>query len=1406
MSVGPKQLCALLLLLHPAHVYASVPDMTFEHLSAHQGLLGNEVHCILQDSRGYLWFGTEKGLNKYDGYGFTVYKHEPGNPSSIVDAKVQSLWEDKQGTLWVGTWQGLEKFDRASNTFTHYLPNPQAPGGDWSNVIYDLREDKYGTLWVGGDGLKSFDRSTGKFTFFRHDRDDPQSLLHDHVDAVFEDKSGTLWIGTAGGLERFDRGAKKFIHYWVDVNIPKGLEPNSYGNHWIQLVFEDRKGILWLCTNGGPVAFDRKTGAFKPYRIYKTEPDSSNLSVSSVCEDESGNLWIGTWGHGLMTYDARADSFSNHPDPAALPSTSVCMLYKDRAGTLWIGTNGDEVLKVGAAQSRFTPFAHDGRNPTSLSNNDVRFIYQDDNRITIGTALGTDEFNRRMEGFHDNVAWERPYPITGAFRSRSGIGWTGIEDDGINRIQDNPYRRKFYSTRQAGLGSSACSIFEDRRGLVWMLISNTGLCQFDPRTEQFKNLNIGQTQSSVTARSIIEDSIDNTTSGWALWIGTNDGLWRYDARADAFTRFGHDPKDPASLSSNTVTTVFRDSHGMLWIGTDQGLNRMDSTTGRFESYTESNGLPDNIVLGILEDGHNRLWVSTPKAISKLDPRTKRFVSHGMKGVLPEIRFGAGCCLRSTDGEMYFGGQGGFVIFSPDSIRENLYVPPLAITGFKKFDATVILDSAISEKKAIGLSYKDNVFSFEFIALNFTHPEENQYAYKLEGHDNDWIYCGNQQYARYINIEEGKYVFRVKGSNNDGVWNEEGTSIAVIIAPPPWKSTWAYLSYGLVAGVALLSIRRYQVNKIRVRHHLEMTQLEAKTLRDVDQMKSRFFANISHEFRTPLTLILGPIQKWKALAESRDNKTAQVTGEGLQTLMPVLSKDMTMAERNAQRLLRLINQLLDLSKLEAGGMKLQAAPGNIVPFVKGIAQSFQSSAGRRSIALNVEAGEDEMEIYFDRDKMEKILTNLLSNAFKFTPEGGGVSVSIQRHPERMAPQRHESKGVQGRDGGGHASTPSAQMPQGSRSLSMTHDGHVEILVRDTGIGIPPDQIDKVFGRFYQVDASQTREQEGTGIGLALTKELVELHHGTITVTSEPGKGTEFIVRFPLGKDHLKEDEVVEETAVLKEQAPKVDAALLSGEPKAGVEMTDGNGPIVLVVEDNIDVRAYIRRYLVPTYQVVEARDGAEGVEKAKESIPDLIISDVMMPKMDGYELCKTLKLDEKTSHVPIILLTAKAGTENKIEGLETGADDYLTKPFDAKELLVRIKNLIDLRRKLREKFSVGQVLKPGEIAVTSIDDQFLRKVMGVVEARLSDENFSVEDLAREVAMSRSQLHRKLTALTNQSPSDFIRYMRLHRAMDLLKKNAGTVSETAYAVGFSGVSYFSKCFQEQFGVLPSEVKKP
>jgi DNA-binding response OmpR family regulator/nitrogen-specific signal transduction histidine kinase len=545
--------------------------------------------------------------------------------------------------------------------------------------------------------------------------------------------------------------------------------------------------------------------------------------------------------------------------------------------------------------------------------------------------------------------------------------------------------------------------------------------------------------------------------------------------------------------------------------------------------------------------------------------------------------------------------------------------------------------------------------------------------------------------------------------------------------------------------------RFQHNRLILRHEVEVKEVESRKLREVNEIKSRFFANISHEFRTPLTLILGPIHKWQE----------RVQEEGLK-------KDLSMAERNAHRLLRLINQLLDLSKLEVGGMKLHARCMNIVPLIKGITYSFESSAGIRGITLKTSVEREEIQVYCDEDVIEKVLTNLLSNAMKFTPKGGSVEVTVKR--------------VTGRG------------------------EFVEIGVSDTGIGIPETHLAHIFDRFYQVDDSATREQGGTGIGLALVKELVELHHGTTSATSRPGLGTSFTIALPLGKEHLKPEEIVAGPEVGEEVVAKIipEGREVGQESSRPLDQNQGKH-LILVVEDNADVREYIKDNLSDNYCVLEASDGLEGIEKARETVPDLVLSDVMMPKKDGYELCRTLKSDERTSHIPVILLTAKAASENKLEGLETGADDYLIKPFEPKELQVRIKNLIELRRKLRERFKTSVPLKPGEVAVTSMDDVFLKRVIVAVEQHMGEEHFHTDDLAREVGLSRVQLHRKLTALTNQPPGDFIRYLRLHRAMELIEKNAGTISEIAYVVGFNDPSYFSKCFHKQFGKAPVEVKK-
>ena len=1436
-------LCCLFLNC-PSLLLAQNRELKFERLSYEQGLSQNAIFCMLQDHKGFMWFGTEAGLNKYDGYQFTIYKNDPHDSTSISDNWITSLFEDHTGSLWVGTPRGgLNRFDRDKEQFTHFGHDPENLNTLSNNGISIIYEDRAGTLWIGTAlGLNRFDREKALFTRFIYNPHDAKSLLGNRITAIHEDHGGTLWIGTERGLNKLDRDKDQFTSF---THEPRN--PHSISSGWISVIREDRSGILWIGTRGGGInRFERVQEQFIRFAHDQHNPHSlSNGEVLSIHEDRAGTLWIATpgglnrferdqqqftrfvhdpknphsLGHdwvrafhedqegtlwigtagGLDQFDREKQQFIhfvNDPqDPHSLSFNTVWGIYEDRSGALWFGTNFGGINKFDRGQERFTNFFHDPNNPNSLSHPVVWSFCEDpdsSNMLWIGTGLGgLNRFDRKIQRFkhfvHDP---KNPQSISNnVVRSiiidHTGTLWLGTEN-GLNKFDRKTERfTRFINdpkNPQSLSHNFVLSIYEDHTGTLWIGTFD-GLNKYDREKKQFtRYVNDPQNPNSLSHNTVFVICEDRAG---ALWIGTLDGgLNKFDREKEQFTRFVHDPKNPHSLSHNTIGEIYEDLAGTFWIGTDGGLDKFDSAKQQFIHYTMKDGLPDNNVGAMLEDNHGRLWVST-LGLSRFDPKTASFRNYYINdGVQKEITRFASC--RSKSGEMFFGGTNGFNVFHPDSIKDNPYIPPVVITSFKRYNiddaaGVGIVEKGISAKKEIEVSYKDNVLSFEFAALSYRNTFKNQYAYKLEGYSDQWIQLGTERRVSFTNLDPGDYTLRVKGSNNDGVWNEEGTSLKIIVTPPWWQTSWAYAGYVMLFGAALYGWRRFELNRVKLRNEVKMKNFEAQKLQEMDHMKSRFFANISHEFRTPLTLILGPLEQLQ---------TGQFSGNVKEVYAMML--------RNGQRLLRLINQLLDLARLEAGRMSLQARPENIVSFLKGLVLSFASAAERKRIALTISAEEENLIVYFDRDKLEKIVSNLLSNALKFTPEGGRVSVQLT-----VTSRQSHTKALM---------TDHRLLNTGNWLL---------LTVTDTGPGIPVEQLDKIFDRFYQVDPSHTREHEGTGIGLALTKELVELHHGEILVQSEVGRGTTFIVRLPLGKEHLRAEEVVsDQLSVSSEQSVRIENRESRVEDRvAGIEQpslqhsttpslqepTTSDEPVLLIVEDNRDVCTYIRQYLEPEFKVLEAHDGGEGVEMALESIPDLIITDVMMPKRDGNELCRILKTDEKTSHVPIIMLTAKADSESKVQGLETGADDYLVKPFDSKELLVRAHNLIKQRRQLRERFSREIVLKPQDIAITPMDEVFLNKVKAVVEKYMGEEGFEVETLSREVGMSRAQLHRKLKALTDQSASQFIRSLRLQRAVELLKQNAGTIAEIAYQVGFGSQAYFTTCFHEQFGCSPKEFAK-
>ncbi len=1114
----------------------------------------------------------------------------------------------------------------------------------------------------------------------------------------------------------------------------------------INSLYEDNSGIIWLCTNGeGLIAVDPKDGTSTTYKHDDRDPQSLHClpsdNIESICQDHDGLYWVGTKNNGLVKFNSQTHAFTHYyhdeDDPGSLSINLILAVLCERSGTVWITTfNGvNKVNRNTLPFKQYNNVEHSwdkafGTGASVIPGSDGNLWVQVDNGELLRFDPKTDVFVPQFNSYETGTSYLAEDDAGNIFMKSS--------DGGITmKARNGTAIRITYPTGEEFHQQVYCIDAPPSNDTAWVGTLEGGLFSIDKRSGTLSSVQAATT----SVKCILRDSFG------LLWAGTKDaGLIQYDLSRKTSVVFRSDINDPRSISGNSITTMYEDKGRNVWFGTNVGLNEYIRSAGSFVHFTEEQGLPSNLIFCIEGDSHGNLWFSTDNGIVKFNPASGQIKNYDRSYGFTSNRFYYTGC-ETANGEIYFGGPGGLTRFHPDSIRDNSYMPPVVITSVRVFD------KAVPFGPSVRLPYNKNFLSFEFAALSFVSPERNQYAYALEGVDKDWVHSGTRFYASYPNLPPGEYVFRVKGSNNDGIWNQAGTSLSLTILPPWWRTTWAYLSYGLILIFTLYGIRRSELKRIELMETVRMNAVILKEKEAADEMKARFFANISHEFRTPLTLILGPA----------DNIAATASDEKV-------IRDAGIIRRNARRLLQLVNQLLDLSKLEAGKTTVGASKGDIVAFVRGLMASFESSSAAKDVAMDLSAEKDPIEMYFDKDKMTTILSNVLSNSLKFTPSPGMIHVSLRE------------------DG----------------SL-------VTIKVRDTGVGIPENEIPKVFDRFYQVDSSFTKDHEGTGIGLALTKELVELQHGKIAIESELGHWTEVTLLFPLGRAHLKDDEIL--TAEKEDPTlPSIREELVRIERNGGDAAAEDDAatteerPIVLVVEDNDDMKEYIRDVLEKDYAVEEADNGEEGIRKAEEIIPDMIISDMMMPKVNGSELVKTLKNDERTSHVPIIILTAKAGQENKLEGLELGADDYLTKPFDPKELQVRVRNLILLRKNLQEGFATIAYGEPvqGRRRISSIDEKFMTTLNEVLERHISDEGFSMEDLGKEVGMSRMQIHRKLKALTGRSASRYIRRFRLERARAILRERNENISEVAYALGFGSPAYFTRCFREEFGYPPRALR--
>ena len=1169
-------------------------------------------------------------------------------------------------------------------------------------------------------------------------------------------KDGIIFIGHIGGLLKYNPLTSKINNY-QPLNVPHP----SYMQNFITNLVEDEDGFIWCRQfSKGLICFDPKAELFKSYEHDSKYINSiSNDNVVSLLVDRSGILWVGTAEGGLNKWDEKKNKLKrityNPEDPEAKPFDKVYALDESQNGIIWFSTD-DGLYSFNPQTNEFQNY----------------------------------RYKTNVEDHIESIYTENPEII-----------WLGTVKRGLGKFNHHSKTFKFYSHDPSDStsisGNNVTKILTDSSSVLWVGTLESGLNKFDETTGKFNTYAYDADNPQSIASNFI-DCIYHDRSG-TMWVATNfEGLNRFNKSTGTFELF----HCTMGTALNSLETIYEDRKGNFWVGTYQsGIHLFDRKKGiAILNISQRDGLAFNSVSSILEDDSGRLWIATKNGLSKFDPQTKSIKNYFVSDS-PESNNYL-CGLKTNKGEMIFGTANGLVMFYPDSVKDDPAPPQVLISNvslFNKPNEIIKYDGFISEVKELNLSYDQNDLRFDFIGLHYSEPAKNRYKYKLENFDDDWIDAGTQRNATYTNLNPGEYTFRVTACNSDGVWNKKGASIKLIITPPFWATWLAYTFYFLLGFGLLYSIRRFELNRTQLKNQLRLDEVKLEEKEEMDRMKSRFFANISHEFRTPLTLIMGPSEK--LLAEEKNEITKKEAG---------------LIKRNAARLLTLVNQLLDLSKLEAGKLKLRVSIGNIVSFVKGVTMSFESLANRNNIQLVINSEIDDMEIYFDKDKLAKILGNLLSNAFKFTQEGGQIIVSISSNVISKASPKAETE-----KSSHHGNK---IFPKANRGRN---DNIVSISVRDTGVGIPEEELGKLFDRFYQVDSSQTREHEGTGIGLALTKELVELHHGNIKVTSKIGEGSEFIVELPLGREQFNDDEIIEADVILSPAMSGINSAKnLSLEEHTLLEKKDSSRQkdwqasqtsqndtivgedknIILIIEDNTDVREYIKDSLGSGYRFEEAINGEEGLRKAQKIIPDLILSDIMMPKVDGNELSRRIKNDEKTSHIPVILLTAKSEKESKLEGLETGADDYLTKPFDTKELQARIKNLIEIRRKLQDKYGRGDFISRKRTdgrKLSSLEEKFMKKVIEAIEDHLSEEEFSVEQLGKTVGMDRVQMHRKLKALTGKSPSSYLRSVRLIKAKKMILEKKGNISEIAYSVGFSSPTYFTRCFKEEFGQLPSEL---
>jgi signal transduction histidine kinase/ligand-binding sensor domain-containing protein/DNA-binding response OmpR family regulator len=1354
ISIKAHVFICVFFLLHLSAT-AQKEHINFTSLTSKDGLLSNAVNAILKDRLGLMWFATDDGLYKFDGTNFTVYRNLPDDTSSLRANEVLALHEDRKGDLWIGTsGGGLSIYNRTRDAFVHFPANANAVGLSRNAVIRSICSDHQGQLWIGQfDGLYVIDPVARKSTKINLLAERTGGSINTSLTCVFADSQNRIWIGTDSGLFLFKRPSNTFRQF---VTGEAGTYPIS--SNLVKTIGEDRSGNIWVGTADGLNRLRPDGTGFTIYRHISGDANTLNDNfINCIAADADGRLWIGT-GEGLNIFDPQTQQFTVHTTEPnniySLTSKSIKCAYIDSQGIYWFGTFRGGINKYDKNLNLFNLkpcMAFPGNEGSAAS---IRaFAENKHGKLFVGTdGSGLYEFDRTTDRIR-----RIPIPLQG--KPMLPLSILALHMGSNNKLYIGTYAQGLIIMDQAtgsfehiaqtqdlkGLNSNDIfCIKEDSKGNIWIGTNGAGvnvmnnnkiITRYVPRSKAGNQDAILPLNGYI--RTIEEDAAGN------IWIGSHgSGLAVFHPASGEWTKYD---QSNSQLPSGKVEVLLCDSHGNMWAGTyGGGLSLFDKSKNEFINFSEKDGLQNTTIYQILEDLRGQIWLTTNTGISCFDIKNKRFRNFTNYTGVQNNSFAHASGIRSSDGMLFFGGQQGFNYFDPNHLTENRYIPNVLLTDLKISNRSVVagneapIKEHISVAHEIRLAYKQN-FALSFVALNYTTPRQNTYAYKLEGVDKNWNYTGALNSAAYTNLDPGEYTFRVKAGNNDGVWSTKETTIKIYVTPPFWRTTYAYLFYIAAFGGLLLYSRYRGISRLRKKFALEQERQQVKRMQELDRLKLKFLTNLSHDFRTPISLIIGPVDQL-------------ITGEEVKGKADKLQ----MIRRNARRLLNLVNQLLDFRKMEEHELKLQLSKGDFVAFVKDVADYFRDLSEKKNIDFVFKTDIHKIDALFDQDKIERVLFNLLSNAFKFTLEGGSIRVEIQYADH----------------------TPDSE------------NTWVRIQVIDTGIGIPGDKKDRIFDRFFQDTSVTTVLNQGTGIGLSITKEFIKMHGGTIAVESEPGKGSTFTIDIPLKP---VTEAMIEKPAAIPE--PVIHDHFTQ-------PVTEAEAPSILLVEDNEDFRFYLKENLRSSYIVLEAVNGKEGWQKTLAHHPQLVVSDISMPEMDGITLVKKLKADKRTSHIPVILLTALTNEEHQIKGLETGANDYITKPFNVEVLNAKIKNLLELKSTLKSTYSKQiQVLSP-EVTIESADEKLLHDIVNYLEKNLTNSQLSVGTLSKAVGMSRGTLYTKLLQLTGQTPVEYIRSFRLDKAAALMKKSDMTIAEIAYLVGFSTPNYFAKAFKSKFNMLPSE----